>query len=202
LHDLTLDKSAQGTDGNKGKQKKFVSVQGNTDAGTDLVDTNEIDAAGNVLPSDAPEKIKKKKKKSSGKNKKPPVTGFEEYYCDPPITPQEYSEELNDIYHHSRSFVERIELCIQRYRARRKLDSTRSNYFTKYLALGGIETGLKAFGGGLDKDTIENSNAAEIAQIQAVDYISRSGTKYSKYYDPANAEDWAVDFPGVVKGFL
>jgi hypothetical protein len=40
---------------------------------------------------------KKKKKKSSGKNKKPAPTGFEEFYADPPITPEEYVEE-SDIY--------------------------------------------------------------------------------------------------------
>jgi hypothetical protein len=40
---------------------------------------------------------KRKKKKSSGKNKKPAPTGFEEFYADPPITPEEHSEE-SDIY--------------------------------------------------------------------------------------------------------
>lgn len=42
---------------------------------------------------------KKKKKKSSGRNKKPNPTGFEEFYADPPITPAEYNEEVNELYH-------------------------------------------------------------------------------------------------------
>lgn len=93
----------------------------------------------------------------------------------------------------------RIETCIQRYRARRKLDEHRSNVFTKYLMLGGVEATAKAFTGGLDKEILENSTAAEIAAIQATDYV-RTGTKSSKYYD--GSDDWVVDFEGVAKGFL
>jgi hypothetical protein len=125
--------------------------------------------------------------------------GQTEYYADPPMTPTEYEEELNDIYHHSRSFIERIQQCIQRYRARRNLDSERAHYFSVYLALGGVETGMKAFTGGLDQDTIENHTAKEIEQIQATDHI-RGGA--IKFYDPGNAEHWVVDWEGVVKGFL
>ncbi len=117
------------------------------------------------------------------------------------MTPDEYNEETHDLYHHSRSFVERIQLCIQRYRARRKLDEKRANYFNKYLTLGGVETGIKAFSGGLDKDTIENSTAGQIAEIQATDHI-RSGGGNVKFYDPSNPSHWVVDFEGVAKGFL
>lgn len=42
---------------------------------------------------------KKKKKKSSGKKKKPNPTGFEEFYADPPITPEDYKEEVEQLYH-------------------------------------------------------------------------------------------------------
>jgi hypothetical protein len=65
--------------------------------------------------------------------------------------------------------------------------------------LGGIESGAKAFNGGLDTETLENSTAAEIAAIRATDFI-RTGS--SKYYDPENDEDWVVDWEGVAKGFL
>ena len=57
------------------------------------------------------------------------------------------------------------------------------------------------FNGGLDKDTLEKSTAAEIAAIQATDFV-RNGTKNSKFYDPSDAENWVVDFEGVAKGFL
>ncbi|KAL2070537.1 hypothetical protein VTL71DRAFT_13563 [Oculimacula yallundae] len=141
---------------------------------------------------------KKKKKKSSGKNKKPNPTGFEEFYADPPVTPDEHDEEC-DLYDETRPFADRMETCIQRYRARRKLDEVRSNILTKYFMLGGVETTAKAFTGPLDKDTVDNSTAAEIAAIQASDYL-RVDTKNAKYYD--GSDNWVVDFEGVVKGFF
>jgi hypothetical protein len=96
----------------------------------------------------------------------------------------------------------RIQTCIQRYRARRKLDSTRANILNKYLILGGVEATTKAFtGGALDKATLESATAEEIAAVQATDFI-RAGSKNAKYYDPAEADKWVVDFEGVAKGFL
>ncbi|TVY86211.1 Argonaute-binding protein, partial [Lachnellula willkommii] len=148
-------------------------------------------------------KKKKKKKKSSGINKKLKVnpTGFEEFYADPPTTPEDYQIE-SDLYDPDRDFHQRIETCIQRYRARRKLDSVRSNIFSKYLILGGIEATGKSFtGGALDKETLESATAEEIAAVQATDFV-RSGVKNAKYYDPNEAEKWVVDFEGIAKGFF
>ncbi len=94
-----------------------------------------------------------------------------------------------------------MQTCIQRYRARRKLDSIRNNVLTKYFALGGVETSGKMFTGGLDKETLENSTAAEIAAIQASDFIRTGGMDAeSKYYD--GSDKWVVDFEGIAKGFL
>jgi hypothetical protein len=73
---------------------------------------------------------------------------------------------------------------------------------TKYWSLGGIDSVTsKNFTGGLDRETIENSTAEEIAAIKATDFI-RSGGQHARFYDPLNPEGWAVDFEGVVKGFL
>jgi hypothetical protein len=96
----------------------------------------------------------------------------------------------------------RIQTCIQRYRHRRKLDEARALIITKYFMLGGIEAAsTKSFTGGLDKDTIDNSTAEEIAAIQATDFV-RAGDQNAKYFDPLKPEGWVVDFEGVVKGFL
>lgn len=92
-----------------------------------------------------------------------------------------------------------METCIQRYRARRKLDEVRSNILTKYFMLGGVDSTPKAFTGPLDKETVENSTAAEIAAIQASDYL-HVDSKNAKYYD--GGDGWVIDFEGVVKGFL
>lgn len=122
-----------------------------------------------------------------------------EFYADPPITPAEHEEE-RETYSSSIAFHERMQSCIQKYRARRNLDSVRNNILTKYFMLGGIEASTtKAFTGGLDKATIEESTAEEIRAIKATDYVS-TGNK--KYYDPLDTEGWVVDFEGVAKGFL
>ncbi len=65
--------------------------------------------------------------------------------------------------------------------------------------LGGVDSTAKQFTGGLDKEILENSTAAEIAAIQATDYV-QTGSKNAKYYD--GSDDWVVDFEGVARGFL
>jgi hypothetical protein len=66
--------------------------------------------------------------------------------------------------------------------------------------LGGVEATTKAFTGGLDKEILENSTAAEIAAIQATDYVRKGPSLNSRFYNGSN--DWVVDFEGVAKGFL
>jgi hypothetical protein len=66
--------------------------------------------------------------------------------------------------------------------------------------LGGVDAGVKAFNGGLDKETLENSTAAEIADIQATDHIRSGGP--IKFYNAGNPVNWVIDFEGVAKGFL
>ncbi|KFY38808.1 hypothetical protein V495_06354 [Pseudogymnoascus sp. VKM F-4514 (FW-929)] len=144
----------------------------------------------------------KKKKKSSGKKKKPTPTGFEEFYADPPITPEDHKEEVEQLYHHARPFAERIETCIQRYHARRKLDEHRANIFNKYLSLGGIDTTMKAFTGGVDNETLEDFDGPTIADINATDVMFSGDGSGSKFYDPSEPQNWVVDFEGIAKAFL
>ncbi|KIN00370.1 hypothetical protein OIDMADRAFT_164780 [Oidiodendron maius Zn] len=152
------------------------------------VDTNTDGPA-----KQAAKKKKKKKKGAKSKSKRPVPTGFEEFYADAPVTPHEYQEE---------SYVYSRQTCIQRYRKRRCIDSTRSNILTKYLMLGGVDaSATKQFTGGLDRETIENSTAQEIADIQATDFI-RSGHGNERFFDPSNPENWVVDFEGIAKGFF
>ncbi|KAI1003847.1 hypothetical protein K3495_g4363 [Podosphaera aphanis] len=170
----------------------------------------QIDHETTLMPDEdsdtleAPKKKKKKKKKkgkSAGQSdvaKKPAPSGFEEFFADSPIRPDEYDEE-RELYNKSHAFKDRIETCIQRFRARRKLDQVRANVFTKYLALGGINTGPKQFTGGLDKETIENSTTDEVIAFQATDYI-HTGQENPKFFD--GSDKWVVDFEGVVKGFF
>jgi hypothetical protein len=164
----------------------------------------ESSGAASAAPSGA--KAPKKKKKSSGKNRRARqlITGFEDNYCDPPTTQSEFQEETHDLYHPSKPFHTRIETCTQRYRSRRRLDALRSSILDTYLNFAGVNTSAKTFNGGaLDKNTIDEYNASEIADIQAVDMVNSALAGQSrKFYSTQNAQHWVVDFEGVTKGFL
>ncbi|RYC63023.1 hypothetical protein CHU98_g3194 [Xylaria longipes] len=121
-----------------------------------------------------------------------------EYYADAPMTPAE-DVEKNKLYDPARPFPDRIEECIQRFRARRRLDSQRSAMLNKYLFLGGIDTSQRQFTGMADKDAMTGADAEQIRAMTAVDFVGGNG---SRFYDGGNSEDWEVDFEAVVKGFL
>lgn len=94
----------------------------------------------------------------------------------------------------------RIEECIQRYRARRRLDNVRSLLLDKYLALGGIDSSPRMFQGMKTID-VDDATNNEIREMTAGDVIYRGSTS-SRYYNPNEPEHWDVDFAGVVAGFL
>ena len=63
------------------------------------------------------------------------------------------------------------------------------------MAYGGIDSGPKMFSGGLDANTLSNSNAAEIATKRAIHYVP---TGRGEPDDP----NYVVDFEGCTQGFL
>ncbi|KAI3337651.1 Argonaute siRNA chaperone complex subunit Arb1-domain-containing protein [Ustulina deusta] len=175
--------------------------------GTNKAKSEADESAGEDEPTivvaegaDAQGGVKKKKKKS----KKTPksrrnITGFEEYYADAPMRPAEASENKK-LYDPVRPFTDRIEECIQRFRARRRLDSQRTAMFDKYLFLGGIDSSRRRFTGMADdRDVMAEADTEQIRIMTAVDFIGGSG---SRFYDASNTENWEVDFEAVVKGFL
>ncbi|KAJ2982522.1 hypothetical protein NUW58_g6421 [Xylaria curta] len=150
-----------------------------------------VDAQGEV-------KKKKKKKKRTPKSRRN-ITGFEEYYTDAPMTPAEALEKKTR-YDPTRPFTDRIEECIQSFRARRRLDSQRVAMFNKYLFLGGIDSSARQFTGMTnDRDAMAEADAEQIRTMTAVDFIGGNG---SRFYDGSNSDDWEVDFEAVVKGFI
>ena len=142
----------------------------------------------------APKKKKKKPSKSKSKRGLAAPTGFEEYYVDAPVTPAEFEEEKG-LYHESRPFTERIEIAIQRFVARRNFDAVRKDLFDKYLAYGGVESGVKMFSGGLSATEMSNMNAAEIARMKARHFVAA---------DKNNDGDshFVVDFEACAAGFF
>ncbi|GLA26349.1 hypothetical protein CBS147343_6811 [Aspergillus niger] len=138
------------------------------------------------------DQAKKKKKKSKarpkskrGKNK---PTGFEEYYVDAPITPEEFSAE-KELYHVSRPLTHRIEDALLRYQKNRRLESDRRDVFLKYLAYGGVNVGQRMFGG-LDGRDLQQLDSEQILQARAMTSVGKDKSHL------------AVDFDAVVRGFL
>ncbi|KAI1081586.1 hypothetical protein F5B20DRAFT_534533 [Whalleya microplaca] len=170
-------------------------------------DTADVDATTDLLEGlqldRDPEKKKRKNKKKSkkaGAAKRKNVTGFEEFYADVPMTPAEAAQEKNEIYSPDRSFPERIEECIQRFRAGRRLDSERTSLFNKYLFMGGVDSSQRQFTGiSKHRRDLEGADANDIRKMTAIDSVGGAGVRF---YDPSRSDDWEVDFTGIVKGFL
>lgn len=91
--------------------------------------------------------------------------------------------------------LRRVEMAIQRYKAKRNFDSERKDLFDKYMSYGGIDTGPKMFSGGLHANMLEEKSAAEIATITATNFVGADK-------DREGGSKFVVDFDGVVKGFL
>ncbi|KAI0387963.1 Argonaute siRNA chaperone complex subunit Arb1-domain-containing protein [Hypomontagnella monticulosa] len=163
------------------------------------VDNPPDSAEGPVVLS--VESVPKKKKKRSKRKKKVVATGYEEYYADAPMTPAQAAQEKKEIYGSLRPFPSRIEECIQRYRANRRMDHERTLLFDKYLWLGGIDPSPRQFTGfAEDREALEGRSADEIRQMTATDFVGGGGTRF---YDPVvDPDNWFVDFEGIVKCFL
>ncbi|EGE04706.1 hypothetical protein TEQG_03880 [Trichophyton equinum CBS 127.97] len=152
------------------------------EASENQVIEGEKSTAGSVDKTISAPVKKKPKKRSKGKKGKKKITGFEEYYVDPPMTPAEHEEEKS-------IYDPRLETAIQRYQAKRRLDPERRHIFTKYMAFGGVDVGPKMFEGNDQRD-LQSMDAEAIATATASSNI------------PQDREKWNVDFETVAKGFL
>lgn len=118
--------------------------------------------------------------------------GFEEYYADGPITPAEFKEE-ESMYDPSVSFIERIEIAIQRFKQKRRMHEIYSQVFNKWMKFGGVDSAPRQFTGRLTQEEMEGKDAGEIARMMATHQVD---------WDREDEEQWAVDFEGVAKAFL
>ncbi|PHH84809.1 hypothetical protein CDD83_1337 [Cordyceps sp. RAO-2017] len=127
-------------------------------------------------------------------------TGFEEYFADPPMTPEEAAEEKTQIYARDLPFEERIQACIQRFRSRRRLRERQALFFNEYLFLGGVDTSPNAFVG-LDPKDLQGLTPAQRRDATAADAVHSGSAADDRFYH-GDDEHWTVDFAGVVAGFL
>lgn len=145
-------------------------------------------------PTEMAEKKKKRKKKKPASQRglnKP--TGFESFFADTPLTPQQYAEE-RELYDLGSHFIDRILTAIGRFQRTRKLSNERRDILFKYLSYGGVECGPNMFQGGQDLSNMDKSTIANILTNASIADEKRDlGTETSLY---------AVDFQGCMKGFL
>ncbi|KAL9064820.1 MAG: hypothetical protein Q9157_007696 [Trypethelium eluteriae] len=119
-------------------------------------------------------------------------TGFEEYYTDPPITPETYEQE-RDIYDPEQyTFGDRIERAVQRYMARRTLHEDTARIFNGWMKFGGIEQRPR-ISGQLSKEDLEDLTAEDIAERMATHWC---------FEDISDGYKFIVDFEGVAMAFL
>ncbi|CUS14282.1 unnamed protein product [Tuber aestivum] len=169
-------------------EKLEISSAGDEHEGNDMARIGDV----KITELEEKQAPKKKKKKKKNKPKNPRPSGFEEHHVEGPLT-LEMAQEEQSLYHPSKPFSERIEICIQRYKSKRKFDALRSQIFTTYLTLGGISTGPKQFSGGLDYRQNDHLDKEQLETMAATDFVSTNLDE---------DDEWEVDFPFVVRGFL
>ncbi|EXJ56292.1 uncharacterized protein A1O5_12559 [Cladophialophora psammophila CBS 110553] len=143
-----------------------------------------------------PVEVKKKKKRSKRPASQRGLgkpSGFEDYFADAPLTPEQHAEE-QEIYHPRLPFVDRVATAIARFERSRKLTPQRRDALYKYLMYGGLTVRPNIGQGGLDTEGMDKTQIAlALSQVWISEDKRNLGTETSVY---------EVDFLGCAKGFL
>ncbi|KAL7934379.1 Argonaute siRNA chaperone complex subunit Arb1 domain-containing protein [Trichoderma chlorosporum] len=170
----------------------------------EAVEEDALDDLNELAQLPAPKKKKRKNKTTANRGPtalpKNRGNGFEEYFADPPMTPQEAMEEKKEIYSPDLSFEKRMQSCIQRFRSRRRIQYPRDTYFNDYLFLGGVDTKHGAYTG-LDPKELKQLTPAQRREATARDVVYEGTGGGDRFYD-GDETKWTVDFAGVAAGFL
>ncbi|PWY84887.1 hypothetical protein BO70DRAFT_334877 [Aspergillus heteromorphus CBS 117.55] len=187
------------------KQVTFADTEPEEKPNPPPADQPDSDTSGSTKPprpkkeeeEDAPVPLEwvegqKKKKKSKprpkskrGKNK---PTGFEDWFGDAPMTPDEFEVE-KELYDISRSPLCRMEDALLRYQKKRRIESDRREVFLKYLAYGGVDVSQNMFGG-MDARDLKALDSEQILQ-------ARTQARMRK-----DLSHLTIDFDAVARGFL
>ncbi|KAF2459108.1 Argonaute siRNA chaperone complex subunit Arb1-domain-containing protein, partial [Lineolata rhizophorae] len=137
-----------------------------------------------------PKRMNQKTQKDTGMLKG--STGFEEFFAEAPLTPEQVKEE-SGLYDEKKPITERLEIAIHRYKQKRKFWTFAGQVFNRFLKYGGVEAKERQFTGPMDEVLTQNKDKGEVAQLLATHQL-----------DPEldEADTWVVDFEGVAKGFF
>ncbi|OCT44404.1 hypothetical protein CLCR_05629 [Cladophialophora carrionii] len=159
----------------------------------DDLQSQDHGVASNVPPVEEKKKKRRKKKKPASKRGLDKPTGFEDFFADAPMTPEEHAEE-QELYDAQLHFVDRILTAIARFERTRKLTPKRRDFLYKYLAYGGLTVGPNVGQGSVNTDGLSKVEVAQaLSQVFAAEDKRDLGTETSLY---------EVDFLGCIKSFL
>ncbi|KAJ5086521.1 hypothetical protein NUU61_007828 [Penicillium alfredii] len=168
----------------------MIKTQPDPRSGVDPNSLEDEDHTNSTMPDILDVKAKKRSRKRRPKSKrgqgKP--TGFEDFYADAPVTPEEY-EELCELYDPELPFIIRIDEALSRYQSQRRFENDRSSIFVKYLKYGGVNVGPKPFAG------VTPQELRDMDKEDAIKARSQTGVPFSQM-------NLDVDFHEVVRGFL
>lgn len=175
--------------------KRKTPLQGKTLLDEDFFEDDEIaydprTRRPAVYPVPLDPQHKKEYPEGTSKNMQKP-TGFEPAYMEPLLRPAE-AEEEDMMYDEDKSFVERIEIAIQRFKQGRRMHEKYSKVFNKFMRFGGVDSEPRMHQG-VSKSELKDMNAEEIALVLATHKVPS---------DRADEKQWSVDFYGVGAAFL
>lgn len=138
-------------------------------------------------------KKKKKKRKPASQRGSDKPTGFEDFFTDAPLTPEQHAEEM-ELYDPGLHFIDRMLTAIGRFERTRKMSPDRRDILYKYLSYGNVECGPNMFQGGQDLNKMDKSTIAGILTNASITEEKRDLNTETSLY--------AVDFLGCMQGFL
>jgi uncharacterized protein YozE (UPF0346 family) len=116
---------------------------------------------------------------------------MEQFFAESPLTPAMHEEE-NGLYGIDIPLAERLEIAMQRFFARRKLDYETARLLDRFLTFGGVVTGPRQFAS-TDYAALKEMDPSEKALALATHHIS---------WEKNDPEQWAVDFHGIAEAYL
>ncbi|KAJ9491383.1 hypothetical protein VN97_g1873 [Penicillium thymicola] len=133
-------------------------------------------------------KKKNKRRPKSQRGENAP-SGFEPFYADAPMTPQEFKENKT-IYDPALPILDRIDEAIKRFLYKRRLEPYRRKVFLKYLQYGGVSVGPNHSQG------VTPSELKEMTKEEAMQ--ARSNTAIF----PRQGKPYPISFNNVATGYL
>jgi hypothetical protein len=116
---------------------------------------------------------------------------MEQFFAESPITPEMHQEEKG-LYANDVPLAERLEITMQRFFARRKLDYETTRLLNRFLTFGGVETRPRQFAS-TDYAALKEMDANERALALATHHIA---------WEKNEPDMWAIDFHGIAQAYL